>query len=209
MGIKPLLAAAWFTPLAVGGMFLAISGGLIMHLLPNQLLMIISQAGFLLSVLLFAIIPSRNEDGEPGNKFLYWAYVFPAMICGTIGVDITFNVTNVFLTTAMPSRLQSTASGVLNSLLYLGIAFWLGVGELAVSSTVRSKGEGEVSVEEQHRIGFWTGVGLAGVALLIAVTTKMGKAEAGLTADEKAELDRGLAPSRSAEDKSKRGDQNV
>lgn len=197
LDIKPLLAAAWFTPLAVGGMILAICGGLIMHILPNRLLMIISQTGFLLSVLLFAIIPSRDEDtGKPGNTFLYWAYIFPAMICGTIGVDITFNITNVFITTAMPARLQSTAGGVINSLLYLGMAFWLGVGELAVSSTVMTQGEDNISQEQQYRIGFWTGVGLAAVALLLTATIKMGRATAGLTADEKAELERELSRTR-------------
>lgn len=109
------------------------------------------------------------------------------MICGTIGVDITFNITNVFITTAMPRRLQSTASGVINSLLYLGMAFWLGVGELAVSTTVRNGGgEDEVGLDDQYRIGFWTGVGLAGVALLLAATVRMGKASAAMTADEKA-----------------------
>uniref|UniRef100_A0A0B7K8X8 Major facilitator superfamily (MFS) profile domain-containing protein n=1 Tax=Bionectria ochroleuca TaxID=29856 RepID=A0A0B7K8X8_BIOOC len=47
--------------------------------------------GFFLSVLLFALIPKRSSDGDPSISFLYWAYVFPAMICGTIGIDITFN----------------------------------------------------------------------------------------------------------------------
>jgi hypothetical protein len=165
-------------------MFLAICGGLVLHLLPNTLLMIISQVGFLISVLLFALIPDRSDAGEPSISFLYWAYVFPAMICGTIGVDITFNITNVFITTAMPRRLQSTAGGVINSLLYLGMAFWLGVGELAVSTTVEMS-DGDVSSSAQYKVGFWTGVGLAGVALLLTLTIRMGKASAALTADEK------------------------
>jgi hypothetical protein len=179
--VSPLLAAAWFTPLAVGGVILAVGGGLVLHILPNRVLLIISQVGFLLSVLLFALIP----DGHSGRSTssLYWAYVFPAMICGTIGVDITFNITNVFITTAMPRRLQSTASGVINSLLYLGMAFWLGVAELAVSTTVR---KGDLDESGQYRIGFWTGVGLAGVALVLAAMVRMGKASAAMTADEKA-----------------------
>lgn len=187
LGISPLLAAAWFTPLAVGGVILALGGGLVLHILPNRALLIISQIGFLLSVLLFALIP--DADSGKSNTFLYWAYVFPAMICGTIGVDITFNVTNVFITTAMPRRLQSTAGGVINSLLYLGMAFWLGVGELAVSTTVRAKGgqnqHEALAQGDQYRIGFWTGVGLAGVALVLAATVRMGKASAAMTADEK------------------------
>ncbi|KAK9774620.1 putative Major facilitator superfamily (MFS) profile domain-containing protein [Seiridium cardinale] len=181
----PLQTAAWFTPLAVGGMFLAIMGGLVLHLLPGRILLIISGLGYLISVLLFALMPPRSESGEPSLSHLYWAYVFPAMICGTIGVDILYNVTNVFITTAMPSRLQATAGALINSLLYLGMAFWLGIGELAVSTTVDYRGEENISLREQYQIGFWVAVGLAGVALSLNATINLGEAAAEMTADEK------------------------
>ncbi|KJZ73307.1 hypothetical protein HIM_07311 [Hirsutella minnesotensis 3608] len=189
MHTPPILTAAWFTPLAVGGMFLAIGGGLILHIVPNRILMIISCLGFLLSTLLFALIPDPDSSGK-STSFLYWAYIFPAMLAGTIGVDITFNVTNVFITTAMPRRHQAAASGLINSLLYLGIAFWLGIAELAVSATVQTRGADNVDSRAQYQIGFWTGVALSAVSLCLTVTVKMGQAEATMTADEKAELER-------------------
>lgn len=170
-------------------MFLAIGGGLVLHIIPNRLLMIISCGGFFLSMLLFALIPDQAASGK-STSFLYWAYIFPAMLAGTIGVDITFNVTNVFITTAMPRRHQAAASGLINSLLYLGIAFWLGVGELTVSATVQSRSDGSVGLREQYQIGFWTGVALSVVSFCLIVTVKMGQAEASMTADEKAELER-------------------
>ncbi|KAK6077625.1 major facilitator superfamily transporter [Seiridium cupressi] len=181
----PLQTAAWFTPLAVGGMFLAIMGGLVLHLLSGRILLIISGLGYLISVLLFALMPPQSESGEPSLSHLYWAYVFPAMICGTIGVDILYNVTNVFITTAMPCRLQATAGALINSLLYLGMAFWLGIGELAVSTTVDYRGEENISLREQYQIGFWVAVGLAGVALSLNATINLGEAAAEMTADEK------------------------
>ncbi|KAH6645877.1 major facilitator superfamily domain-containing protein [Truncatella angustata] len=184
----PLQTAAWFTPLAVGGMFLAIAGGLLLHLLPGRILLIISGLGYLLCVLLFALMPAQSESGGPSLSFLYWAYVFPSMICGTIGVDILYNVTNIFITTAMPARLQATAGALINSLLYLGMAFWLGIGELAVSTTVDYRGEGNVSLKEQYQIGFWLGAALAGLALLLNATINIGEAAAELTADEKEKI---------------------
>ncbi|RCI10316.1 hypothetical protein L249_8654 [Ophiocordyceps polyrhachis-furcata BCC 54312] len=188
--IKPLLAAAWFTPLAVGGMILAIGGGLILHVVSNRILLTVSGIGFLLSVLLFALIPGPDEGKS--TSFIYWAYVFSAMLGGTIGIDITFNVTNVFITTAMPRRLQAAAGGLINSLLYLGIAFWLGVAETAISATDERRAGG-LDAEGQYRIAFWTGVALAGVALCLTVTIRIGQATAGLTADERAEMDRDAA----------------
>ncbi|GAO18989.1 hypothetical protein UVI_02060620 [Ustilaginoidea virens] len=189
MHVQPMLAAAWFTPLAVGGMILAITGGLVLHMIPNKMLMVLSSLGFIMSVLLFALIPDPATSAK-STGFLYWAYIFPAMICGTIGIDITFNVTNIFITTAVPRRHQAAAGGVINSLLYLGIAFWLGIAELAVSATVRRGGGHEhVGDREQYRIGFWTGLGLAVASLCLVLTVEMGSAEASMTADEKAAME--------------------
>ncbi|KHN98640.1 drug resistance protein [Metarhizium album ARSEF 1941] len=196
MHTRPILTAAWFTPLAVGGMVLAILGGLVLHIIPNKILMIISTIGFMLSVLLFALIPDPATPGR-STGFLYWAYIFPAMIAATIGVDITFNVTNVFITTAMPLRHQAAAGGLINSLLYLGIAFWLGIGELAISVTVQNRGgHDKVDPREQYQIGFWTAFGLASTSLCLVLTIKMGSAVASMTADERAEAESRLVQSR-------------
>lgn len=174
--------------MAVGGMILSVVGGLILHLLSGKVLMSISGIGFLLCGLLFAVIPAQSDSGE-SRSFIYWAYIFPAMIAATVGVDITYTVTNVYITTSMPRKHQAAAGGLINSLLYLGIAFWLGIGELAVSSTVNSRPDG-LSSRQQYRIGFWTATGLAGFAIAVMATIKLGKASAELTADEKAELAR-------------------
>ena len=56
----------------------------------------------------------------------YWPYVFPAMICGTLGMDVTYNVTNIFVTTSLLQRQQRLAAAVANSVIFLGISFWLG-----------------------------------------------------------------------------------
>ncbi|KAK7917172.1 drug resistance protein [Apiospora marii] len=195
----PLQTAAWFTPMALGGIFLALMGGLVLHLIPGRILMLISGLGFLLSMLLVALLPNQT-DGTPSTSFLYWAYVFPAMLCSTIGVDITFNVTNVFITTSMPARLQATAGALINTLLYLGIAFWLGVGELAVSQAKEAReregGGGEknsLTPREQYKIAFWLGVGLAAVTLILFSTLRIGQASSDMTADEKAQLAEELA----------------
>ncbi|KAI0202131.1 major facilitator superfamily-domain-containing protein [Astrocystis sublimbata] len=181
----PLQTAAWFIPLAGGGFVIAVLGAFVLHILSGRVLMMISCAGFLLSCLLFALLPKQTND-TPSQSFLYWAYVFPAMLAGTIGVDITFNVTNVYITTAMPRRLQATAGALLNSMLYLGIAFWLGVGDLAIATALRDQGEESLGPREQYQIAFWTGVGLAVVSFLFIVTVNFGRAEAQMTVEEKA-----------------------
>ncbi|KAI1820715.1 major facilitator superfamily-domain-containing protein [Xylaria intraflava] len=184
----PLQTAAWFIPLAAGGFFIAVGGGFVLHILSGRILMIISSAGYLLSCLLFALLPEQSGN-NPSTSFIYWAYVFPAMLAGTIGIDIAFNVTNVYITTAMPRRLQATAGALLNSLLYLGIAFWLGIGDLAISTSLQSRGKAALDLRHQYEIAFWTGVGLSVLGFLFTVTVDFGRAEAQMTADEKEGLD--------------------
>ncbi|KAI1359162.1 major facilitator superfamily-domain-containing protein [Xylaria arbuscula] len=184
----PLQTAAWFLPLAGGGVVLALTGGFVLHMLSGRILMIVSSAGYLLCCLLFALIP-KQTDNQPSTDFIYWAYVFSAMLSGTIGVDIAFNVTNVYITTAMPRRLQATAGALINSTLYLGIAFWLGIADLAIATSVQMQGEENLGPREQYQIAFWTGVGLAVLSFFLIVTVNFGRAEAQMTADEKAALD--------------------
>ncbi|KAI5863720.1 MFS general substrate transporter [Durotheca rogersii] len=189
---SPIQSAAWFTPLAIGGFILAITGGFVMHILPGRILLWVSAAGFLLCALLFPMIPPQDGPERLSTNRLYFSYIFPAMVCGTIGIDITYNITNVFITTAMPRRLQATAAGLITSLGFFGMAFWLGVAELAVSTAARYRREagGEaLSLRERYNIGFWTGVGLAGVTTACVITARLGHASAELTADEKAALE--------------------
>ncbi|KAI1385374.1 MFS general substrate transporter [Hypoxylon trugodes] len=184
----PLQTAAWFIPLAAGGFIIAMTGGFVLHIFSGQILLIISGLGYVICVLLFPLIPAQDGPDKLSSSHIYWAYIFPSMICGTIGIDITYNVTNVFATTAMPRRLQATAAGWIISLGYLGMAFWLGVAELAISSWSRSHADENPTLRERYQIGFWTGLGLAGVTLACAVTARIGQAAAELTADEKDEM---------------------
>jgi MFS family permease len=83
LGASPLQVVAWYVPMALGGCIISTFGGFILHLLPGTVLILIAGVAWIVAPLLFAIAP------EGAN---YWAYVFPSMICATMGIDITFNV---------------------------------------------------------------------------------------------------------------------
>ncbi|PYH48642.1 uncharacterized protein BP01DRAFT_363108 [Aspergillus saccharolyticus JOP 1030-1] len=70
--------------------------------------------------------PLRGDP--PGCN--YWAFVFPAMICGTIGIDISFDVTNIFIKTNMPGERQGLAGALINCTLHMGIAVMLAFADL-------------------------------------------------------------------------------
>ncbi|KAF1941777.1 MFS general substrate transporter [Clathrospora elynae] len=185
VGASPILTAAWFTPMCVGGLILATVGGLILHLLPGRVLLLISGTAYILSTLLFAILPVN---------FNYWAYIFPAMICATLGIDVTYNVSNIFITTSMPKARQGLAGAFMNSLLFLGIAFFLSFADLAVSET-EDRGQ-----RESYKVAFWLATALAGAGLIVMfLWVKIGKAKSELTLEEREELESELRRRRTNE----------
>merc|ERR1711964_85327 len=97
MGASPLQVVAWFTPMAVGGIIITAVEGFTLHLIPGRILLCISGLGAIGSQLLLALIPLGGS---------YWAWIFPACICGTIAIDISYTVMTVFITTTLPSARQ-------------------------------------------------------------------------------------------------------
>lgn len=117
--------------MVAGGLVLALVGRFILHLLPETILMVLSGLGHIVCVLLFAMIPFAMIPEQPNHR----AHVFPAMICATLGVDMVFNLSKVFFTTQTPSKRQGLAGALINSTLFLGISFFVGVADLAVAQT--------------------------------------------------------------------------
>lgn len=74
--------------MATGGCIISAMGGLFLHRIPGTFIIILAGAAWIMAPLLFAIAPSGAN---------YWAYTFPSMICATIAIDLTFTVTNVFV----------------------------------------------------------------------------------------------------------------
>jgi MFS family permease len=176
MGASPLQVVAWYVPMALGGCIIATFGGFVLHLLPGTILIIVSGISWIVAPLLFAIAPQGA---------LYWAYIFPSMICATVGIDITFNVANIFITTSLPRKQQGLAGAVIMLLFHLGIAVMLGFADIVNTYTVARLG-----MRRSYHAVFWFEVACASAALVILVLfVKIKKAESELTVDERAELE--------------------
>ncbi|OLN87008.1 Drug resistance protein YOR378W-like 5 [Colletotrichum chlorophyti] len=172
--MSPLLTAVWYVPLIVGGILIGTVGGFTLHLLPGRILLAISGVGNLLCVLLFAVTPENPS---------YWAFVFPSMICATIGIDITYTVSNVFITTNLPGYRQGLAGALINSTLFLGISFFLGMGDVVVGQT------SHLGLRKSYQAAFWFAVGVAAVALLLYAFVRIGSAKSDLTMEEREQLE--------------------
>ena len=169
--------------MALGGCIIATVGGFFLHILPGTVLVIIAGGAWIIAPLLFAIAPLGAN---------YWAYVFPSMICATIAIDITFSVTNIFISTNMPLQRQGLAGALINSVLQLGIAVFLGFADLTATET-EHKG-----AKRSYQAVFWFEVACASVALILLLGfVKIDKAKSDLTMEERAALEADAAAGRS------------
>lgn len=160
--------------MAVGGLLFATAGGVVLHRLPGKVLLVFSGAGFIACTILFALMP---EDPS------YWAFVFPAMIGATVGVDITYSVSNIFITTCLPKHRQGLAGAIINSLLFLGISFFLGLADLVAAS------KASTGLRESYKTVFWFGLACSGIACLSVIFTSIGTQRSSLTHEERAQLE--------------------
>jgi hypothetical protein len=94
----------------------------------------------------------------------------------------------------MPKARQGLAGAFMNSLLFLGIAFFLSFADLAVSET-EERGQ-----RQSYKVAFWLATALAGAGVIIMfLGVQIGKASSDLTVDERAELEQELARRRTNE----------
>ncbi len=174
MGATPLQVVAWYVPMALGGCIISTVGGFVLHLLPGSLLLAVAGLGWILAHLLFAVAPEGAR---------YWAFTFPAMICATIGIDITFNITNIFITTALPKKRQGLAGGLINSLLHLGISVFLGFADITATRTAH------LLQRRSYKAVFYFALACAVVALIILVVfVRIDRAKSDMTADERDDM---------------------
>lgn len=175
MGASPLQVSVWYVPMCAGGVIISVLGGYVLHLLPGTILISIAGVGWIITSLLFALAPVGAN---------YWAYILPAMICATLGIDITFNVANIFITTNLPQNRQGLAGALINSLLYLGIAFLLAFADITQTETAH------LGLKRSYQAVFWFQLACAGTSLLIMIAfVRIRAAKSDLTADERAALE--------------------
>lgn len=172
MGATPLQVAAWFVPMSAGGVIISVVGGYVLHLLPGTVPIFVGGLAWVGNSLLFALAPQGAN---------YWAFVFPAMICATLGIDIIFNVANIFISTSLSQARQGLAGALIMSLLFLGIALCLAFADVTQTMTAH------LGLKASYQAVFWYQLGCAMLALGIMLGfVRIRKAQTELTVDERA-----------------------
>lgn len=111
--------------MAVGGIIFCVIGGSLLHIVPIKLLMIISGLAWIGAPLVFAVGPIPLS---------YWSEVLPSMICGTLGIDLTFTIAAIFLSSSQPLKFQGVAGAVSSILVNLAMSFSLPISLIVKDS---------------------------------------------------------------------------
>lgn len=117
-GMSGISLALWYTPTAVGGLILCVVGGSLLHIVPTMLVLLVSGLAWIAAPLLLAFAPLPLS---------YWKYVFGSMLCATIGIELTFTVSIVFISSVQPLRYQGLSGALCSILVNLAISLSLSI----------------------------------------------------------------------------------
>ncbi|KAK9336536.1 major facilitator superfamily-domain-containing protein [Lipomyces starkeyi] len=165
-GASAILTTAYLIPQAVSGILVNVLVAYTLHIIPGRIFMVIAMSAFVISALLWALQPI---------SLTYWAMAFPAICLSVLGADISFNVANMHILSAVPAELQSSASGILNTVKQIAVSIGLAASSTIVKTAAdKSPNEGATRLYDSYRAAFWFAVGVSGIGLLGSLFLKVG-----------------------------------
>lgn len=110
--------------MAIAGLICCVTVEPLLHVFHLKLLLIITACIWIAAPTILAASPIPLS---------YWSNVFPSVICATIGIDLTFTISMVFLTAAQPSEWQGLCGAMCSIFLGLAFAFSLPIGQIIMT----------------------------------------------------------------------------
>ena len=163
--VKGITLSLWYTPMAVGGILFCAIGSSLLHIVPIKLLLILSGLAWIGAPLVFAVGPI---------PLTYWSEVLPSMICSTLGIDLTFTIAAIFLSSSQPLKLQGVAGAVSSILVNLAMSFSLPISLIVKEAATAHVSNDTIGNEVDStvwgfRAAFIYGVASAGCGLMVCI----------------------------------------
>jgi len=163
--IKGIMLSLWYTPMAVGGIIFCVISSSLLHIVPIKLLLILSGLAWVGAPLVFAVGPI---------PLTYWREVLPSMICGTLGIDLTFTIAAIFLSSSQPLKFQGVAGAVSSILVNLAMSFSLPISLIVKEAATRHVLDDTLDNEADatvwgFRAAFIYGAVSAGCGLIVCI----------------------------------------
>lgn len=149
-------AAAAYVPLAICGSCAAILSAQAIRYIAAQYILAIGSVATAASLILIATMPEQQT---------YWAQVFPAMILCAFGPDFLFTAAQIIASTTVKRQQQGIAGSLIATLLSYGLATGLGFAGTVEHYT----NDGGRNLVRGYRNALYLGIGMCGLAVLVAV----------------------------------------
>lgn len=155
-GYSALAATAQNTPVAISGLLAAVTTGFLLSHIKVSYVLLISTLFFLTGQILIATVPAHQ---------IYWAQTFVSIVLMPWGMDLSFPSATILLSNNTPADDQGIASSLINTTVNYSISLGLGIA----GTIVRQVNAGGLDVLAGSRGAWYFGIGLDGLAVLIAV----------------------------------------
>ncbi|KAI0906092.1 major facilitator superfamily domain-containing protein [Ustulina deusta] len=148
-GVSPLQSSLRFLPHPIAGTATNIATAYLISRVEVRTLGVVSGVVTMIAPILMATV----RIGEN-----YWTAPFFALLLSPLNPDVLFTASNLVISDAFPSDVQSVAGGVFNEVAQFGNAVGLAV-TAAIASSVTDhshKVDPKVALMDGYRAGFWT-----------------------------------------------------
>jgi MFS family permease len=148
--------AAAFVTLAVCGAGAAVISAKVIRYASAEYIMAVGSLASITALVLVATMPAQQ---------IYWAQMFPALIFAAFGPDFLFTAAQIIASNTVKRHEQGIAGSLIGTLLSYGLSTGLGFAG-TVESHTNDNGRERV---QGYRNALYLGIGMAGVAMILAV----------------------------------------
>lgn len=156
-GYTSLLNGANYQTLTVSGALAAFASGYIIRYVPAEYIMATGSFATAISIILITTQPARQ---------IYWAQTFPALLILGLGPDFIFTAAQIIASNAVKRKHQGIAGSLIGTLASYGLSTGLG---FASTVEVYTNDNGRNTIQG-YRNALYLGIGIAGAAMVIALT---------------------------------------
>lgn len=152
----PIVVAVQLTPAMIAGLCASLLTGVLITKIPTSTIILFSMFCFLIGSILNAFRPVGQ---------VYWIQKFLSILIMPFGMDTSFPAGTILLSNSLPREHQGVAGSLIATVVNYSIAIGLGIAGTVEYYTVKH-GATEL---EGIRNAMYTGIGLSGFAVIIAV----------------------------------------
>ncbi|KAI0593572.1 major facilitator superfamily-domain-containing protein [Biscogniauxia sp. FL1348] len=157
--ISPLLSTAYFSPIFVVGCFTVATTGLTLHRLGPSITLCMALFAFMAGSLLIVMMPVTQ---------IYWAQLFVGILATAWGMNTCVPAATLMLSNVVDQRHHSVTSNLVSVVVFYSMALGLGAAG-TVEGKVNDNGATRRGTLRGYRAAIWTGVGLAGLGLIVCL----------------------------------------